>query len=459
MPLVDGEVFIQARTRKGFKKRSDLAKYANQINVPVTYDNLTQIENEGAYSEEVLKRACKLLDIDWITLLKGDHSQALIPFNYLELLAFAAEVDYGPLEYLRTKANVSEADYRRWMDGKEHSYFDRNYIFNRKNINDFFGRIQINKFELQILSQVAKSNLQVDIEAFFKSISFKTADHHLHIKNPPLMWPCNCDMHNTKSQCPVHSHEGSEILSTLFSHCLVNLNYDGLDLLWKQNNHLWPPSIDVGVLFAFIDRDLENLQNNGSIKKVLDVGSGTGVLGIYFGKKLRAIEEIHYSDWLLTPLIFSFLNHNLCFGLKNEPIGIYHMANKFDQIDDQYDLTICNPPYLPIIEGTEHLHQIQTVSGVDLLKAYIQKAPKLSDRNYIIFSELAFDIVKEEAKKEKVQLEQLGYWKEVPFRLPSFIKTESYMKHFKENLGLIREDLTKEFPLSHRLGVFKITSK
>ena len=69
------------------------------------------------------------------------------------------------------------------------------------------------------------------------------------------------------------------------------ISFDNIQILW--NDSVWPPSID-SFLFAKCLKEESYL--NKRIKKVADVGCGTGFLGIYIAKNNPHVERVYGID-------------------------------------------------------------------------------------------------------------------------------------------------------------------
>ncbi len=286
----------------------------------------------------------------------------------------------------------------------------------------------------------------------------------LEVSHPTLMWPCSClplpvaenlnrDGRKPK-RCLIHSHPRGEELRDLASRGLIELRFRDTSILWRQSILLWPPSID-SVL------TLKNLEQAGIFRiraeSVLDLGAGTGILGIVFARTNQAVRRVDFSDWLLTPLLFSALNaaRNLSSVAIdwNVHLGMFHdwMTAPFTKI---YDVVVCTPPYLPDGEDFAEVRKHSPVAGTDLLEFIFEQ--RLGRRTFITVSTLVRRMINALAKKNKVRLKEIGQSMEVPFRVPPALRSSNYIGSLLAS-GDLKFTPQNRFSLWHRIATFELT--
>lgn len=306
----------------------------------------------------------------------------------------------------------------------------------------------------------------VDFKAILSSnleeITFSTFyNKTIHIKNPKLLWDCSCGLRKKEvRRCAIHGQfkkytEATRFTKT-FSRGLVKIEYGGIKILWCDHKNLWPPAIDSFHL-------IEDLNANGyasrNIKTVIDIGAGTGFLGIWLAKKNLNITDVHFTDWLLLPLFFSYYNSKLnnlnC--SKRYMLGLNTTwINKPLENNFKYDLVICNPPYLPDL-GFKRLSAQSTVCGTELLTNLIKTGLSIGNEVIISFSDIALPEANEAAVGLGINLENCKIGKPhcVPFRIPIAFNQKGYMKKLQAERQL-KHFPESEYKFWHYINTYKI---
>ena len=288
----------------------------------------------------------------------------------------------------------------------------------------------------------------------------------LEIEKPLLLWDCSClpnelsrvlkrRGHNL-SRCTIHSHPGAVELMDLTSREFVELRFQNVSILWRQSMQLWPPSIDSVLTYR-------NLQMAGVLEtgaeSILDLGCGTGVLGVSLARNNPSVRRVGFADWLLTPLLCSTLNakHNLgSLQLKWQ----MHLGMFDDWIGAPsavpYDLLVCTPPYLPQAKGFDSVWAESPVGGTELLNFLL--CNRIAKNTYVTISTLVHDEAKRAAKEHHVSMEAIGNPVAVPFRVPAALRSTTYITSLLDS-GRLKFRPKNRYPLWHRIMTFKLTFK
>lgn len=473
----------------GYETVQALAVDAAQVGV--SYSTVYRISKGENISQGSLSKVCQLLNVDWKALLENKSGSGHIPFCYSSLLEFAKRIDDGKLDYFKSVDMVNTEHFNRWQDSADLWYKDgeneRDYRFDSRLIDELFKeRIRVNRYEIETLQDVAKSNLNIIAPSTFSPVTFKSESIQLEIDNPEVLWPCNCEQSKTikaildqpllkeslanqlkaadVKPCPLHSDRArncnNHAINHLFRHCLININVNDIDIVWKQDRHLWPPSVDVNIMLKVLTQHFEKLKESARFKKpkrILDVGAGTGILGIWLAKYFPTVDHICYTDWLFHSSMFSYMNHLLNFGSLNQPNANFRLSNLMDGVqDDRFDISICNPPYLPNPANDPKLYRQSTVTGIDLLKDYILKAPDICPYNFVIFSNITHDAIAGWAESNNRKVEPVCGWIDIPFRVNHFLNSLQNVVYLL-NIGKLEFNPDKPIPIRHKVAVFSVS--
>lgn len=320
-----------------------------------------------------------------------------------------------------------------------------NKLWKRKNfqITSVLNYINSKEFNLILNPQ---ADFTIKIDQSLSSIELRNHNEKtVQIDNPRLMWECSCngDIRKNKRHCPIHKNflnlKEAKAFSGDFGSGVVLIEYDNIKVFWKQEKDLWPPSIDS---FNLIN-DLRTAgYHEKELTSVIDIGAGTGLLGIWLAKNNKNIKELYFTDWLLLPIIFSIVNvlYNELKTISKYYLGLNLSWYLNKNPGKKYDLIVCNPPYLPEL-GFKKIGKQSTVAGTQLLKAVIKYGLEIGKEVIISFSDIVLPEAKKSAEEEKVELEEIGIPHLVPFRVTTALNQKGYMeKLFRERKGIKKKE-------------------
>jgi len=317
----------------------------------------------------------------------------------------------------------------------------------------------------------ANPDLKIFVDRDIKQIKYELSDgSHITIDNPSLLWECSCDVpqdYKNNRECELHKNENADKISKAFKKGLVEIIYDNVNIFWKSLKTLWPPSID-SLYFAKILKD-ECCYDLGRAKKILDIGAGTGFLGLYLFKNYNNIENVTFLDLFLTPLFSSLYNSFLNLDYNNFKKTNFVISSglknkeKIKKKFGRFDIIICAPPYLPSL-GMENKLSDNVVSGTHLLRDIIINGGEICNKIIICYSSIATEEYEDSIKIAKKSWpnmeEELIEEKEVPFRVLHALENKDYMKKLlNEKKEYIIEKTDSPFKYWHKIKYYIIEYK
>lgn len=293
------------------------------------------------------------------------------------------------------------------------------------------------------LRGLPKPGLIIDISDNFGKISYQfSPNKKLIVKSPKLLWDCHCDTPSHQGDefnCPIHSHKLGEEVDRRFSNGYILIRYRDVEFYWRAGQELWPPSIDSFYMMEVMKEDGLFTKKYNS---VVDIGSGTGFLGIVAAFHNPYITEIILSDWLLTPYLYGtsnwFLNRDTREHIDLR-VNTSLFAEGLESVSGLYDIAICNPPYLPLLKGFGEIGLESTVAGTDLLTEVVLKSKQIASKTYLQFSSLAKPEAAEAQKQAGVKLRPIGKERLVPFRVCVLWERNDYLDVLVKERGLIEK--------------------
>jgi transcriptional regulator with XRE-family HTH domain/16S rRNA G966 N2-methylase RsmD len=404
---------------RSYPNPGTMARLASALGVTAA-----QLENPEAFSELMYRLAV-----------------AFDELTFEQMFEVLQDLDTELLKWIRsTRLNDQEIITRGYNDLLRGTLTDKGI-----DLPGFLNRIHDRNFIKRLLNSLpTKPRLEVVVGNNFDRIDFfHDGSLLLPMAEPKLLWDCCCQSGPDPSpSCRIHSHPMGNKVKELFNTGLVEIKWRGMTFLWRQCDVLWPPSVDSFFL-------MECLQNSGAtqaeVQSVLDIGSGTGFLGIALAKLNPNIKRVVLSDWLLTPALFGQLNSRINDLHKrgvavNSQVAIYTQPSKPNE--GPFDLVVCNPPYLPCLAGFEQAGIESTVFGTDLLEHVIQMAKMLGKQVYIQYSHLAHIEAERAARSAGATLKVIGTKPDVPFRVSHAIARPKYIERLVHERKLKRSRKT-----------------
>ncbi|MBN2267677.1 MAG: DNA (cytosine-5-)-methyltransferase [Candidatus Babeliaceae bacterium] len=454
-------VYVSLRTRQTIQSLRHSAQLSIQELASkslVSEKTLKKIENpnerQDHFDEEIIVRISRALGTN-VGELEESATDSHFDHSFEVLVEYFREIDHKILPLIRDHRHAP-----REIITEEYQCLLQEHLRSRGiSLSDLDQRYLIDAYRKFFLQSLPTPCLTVEISEDLDKISFiLPSKRRLSIKSPTLLWDCHCDTPSSRVkefQCPIHDNKIGKEIHANFTSGYVLIKYRDLQFYWRRGQELWPPSIDSFYM-------LQNLKKDGVFHdryhSVLDVGSGTGFLGIAIAAINPYIAKLVLSDWLLTPYLYGMTNwllnrktrtHISCKG----NVGLFTTA--LDSQVKPYDLVICNPPYLPLLKGFDELGLESTVAGTELLTDIIEKNSSLGKKLYIQFSDLAKPEAQDAQRRAGVKLRPVGDKNLVPFRLKILWERKDYLKLLLSKRGLI-EKKNARHPYWHTIQTYAI---
>jgi methylase of polypeptide subunit release factors/transcriptional regulator with XRE-family HTH domain len=433
--------------------RKELAAKA-QCSVNTIKSILNNSHTDHGFKKITLERLCQAVGTSLHEIERSIRTlKATTFYDFSKLASIFAEIDSSIMPVIRdTNADpgILSSAYR--------DLFEMRASHRGFNLKDLCSRINSVGFWSNCFFNFPEPTLNIRVSNNLDSMSYVVGSETLTVRNPKLMRNCLCaDIDNPDPECAIHSRPLGTHILTRFDSGITRLEFMGSTTFFRLEKSLWPPSID-SLIMATRLNEAGVFQRN--FPRVLDLGSGTGFLGLIAMRLNHSVKLVHLSDWMLSPLFWGSFN-----WFQNrrdrEHVEVKTILARFGEGLDQdvlpYDLCLCNPPYLPAHKGSSELNMRSAVYGTDLLRYVISNHRQIAHNVYIQFSEIAFDDAEKECAKFDSELVPVGNPTTLPFR-PSYRKLdEDYLRSLKQK-GLIVHP-SKKYPYWHRIRLYRMKSQ
>ena len=211
----------------------------------------------------------------------------------------------------------------------------------------------------------------------------------------------------------------------LYGTPLRTTEYDGVSLRSDAREHrgVWGPSIDT-LLFcrALRQMDLSN------VRTVAEIGCGSGYISAYMLHKAPALETITLVDF--NPNAVSWAGEWI-----TDSRARFHAGNGIGFLKDkQFDMVICNPPYIPRPSSIDD----NPYEGVSLLAWLIEHAKEYltpGGTHVTNISSLCRDIAERAIARSDVDATTVDTL-EVPLKVYNVLNNPAWMDYLRVEKGL-----------------------
>lgn len=362
------------------------------------------------------------------TLPEG--SSAMRSMAFADLAEYARQVDEELLVAVRDRTFATESNLLAFFASTVTRQRDP-YRFSANQVVGFLNEVVHGHVCLQA---VPDPDLLVCVSDGFTEVVFRDAHNKtsmVRIASPDLLWDCHCNSPGSQnghrhppSECPIHGNPYGAHIAELFGNGLVEISFRGLSFLWRNQDQYWPPSVDA---FHMV-HDLESAHVfDRRHSSVLDIGCGTGFLGMVSAIACRTIVQVGLSEWLLTPLLYSAANFTRNRERMRPGVAAeLRLTLNVPEVRRPYDLVLCNPPYLPTL-GFKEMEVMQAVAGTELLEKLIRDRATIGRYVYVNFSRIAQPEASQVARALRRRLAPIAQPHMVPFRVPIAFSVPGYM--------------------------------
>lgn len=425
----------------------------------ITTKTLYKLENPSekslSFRESVLELVAEALELELSQLLGLRPIETLacsLSDDFLEIADAFATIDRHLVPRVHAlhlpAAQVAET-YEDLLDHRlQKAGHSRKEIVEWLNSSEQRGAIR---------TRLPADHLTLEVGERFGSLRFSIPEGRLDVRNPRLLWDCH---HRTPCErpqefkCPIHDHPLGSLVRSRFTAAPVVIKHDGLEFLWRYAVELFPPSVDSFHMLEVLEGEGEFRQ---PIESCLDLGAGTGFLGICLAKRNGRVASVTLRDWLLSPALFSAVNAErnkaVCPSTRFS-VELGYLAPPHSLTDRRYDLVVCNPPYLPLLGDFESLGWLSTVAGTSLLEFVIENATSLGRRVYVQFSDLALPEARAARERSGHRLRPVGKPRPTPFRVEIAWEKEGYLEALRQR-GL-QTRLEERHPYWHTIRTYRV---
>ncbi len=416
--------------------------------------------------EETLRVLAEALEVPYSTLLKTAKDSAIV---LDEILSLCESVDAKLMTVVRQMEQLSHE--RLKADPYSGALLALRNI-TRMGTRDtlgiepdsLLGLLSTPRFVDGLLADMPEPDIVVAVEPDRRALSFIFDGRSHVIENPQLLWDCSCAQRPERSgECQIHQYEHADELARRFGAGLVDIHWGNLKFHWRNAREIWPPSVDS---LWFADTLRKRRASFRSVRSVQDMGAGTGFLGLAAASVLPNVKRVLLADWLLAPIVYSLLN-----ARRNASVlggvsvkGALCLSGRLVNWEGEApssgtpaaDLTLVNPPYLPVVPGCEGLRIYHTVAGTELLEQVIHRAPAFGGEVLMQFSNVARTEARRAATEAGQRLRRLEGPLRVPFRVRHAFQTTGYVDVLLARGLTERRDHLHQY--WHELNLYRIES-
>lgn len=214
----------------------------------------------------------------------------------------------------------------------------------------------------------------------------------------------------------------------LYSAPIKITEYDGTVVRFEQKRFpgVWGPSIDT-LLFC---RALSKVDLSG-IKKVLEIGPGSGFISKYILDHVPSVEKLYAID--LNQKAMECTRENIPDPRVESAVGD---ALEFIK-DNTFDLIVCNPPYIPRPKSIDD----NPYEGVSLLVYLLERGMEhLNPGGMIVtnISSLSDCVIDPLLKEKNITVTELDSMV-VPLKVYNVLNNPTWMEYLLTNHGLMKD--------------------
>ncbi|WP_419236782.1 methyltransferase [Serratia fonticola] len=218
----------------------------------------------------------------------------------------------------------------------------------------------------------------------------------------------------------------------------------------EQQRIIWGPSIDTLMLMKAVKSLPER-----SYRNALEVGAGCGFLSLWIVGTERA-EEVLGIDTNLAAVRCAQWNAKRI-GLQSR--CLFENKSFADQGDDEFDLILCNPPYLHLPTQDSRKVIMDAYTGTELLKEFLDGYMRMLSPDgvaYLIMSSASYvdpEVTIRLANLKGIGLAELIDQRDVPMKVDAVIRNKQWLSFLISTDG-VSERIEDDYRYWHHLEVW-----
>jgi tRNA1(Val) A37 N6-methylase TrmN6 len=257
-------------------------------------------------------------------------------------------------------------------------------------------------------------------------------EEHVYTIKDPILMTDNHKMGKIGEEKPILRDTIIQLFSS--QHKIIEYNGTNFDFEQKRYPEVWGPSIDT-LLFC---RGLNNIDLT-KVESFLEVGFGSGFISKYILNNAPNVKKADMID--INPYAKKSAEENISDKrvkiYTDDAKGFLEERINYDNFNQEYDLIVCNPPYLPRPKSIDD----NAYEGISLMVYLIENAKRLLRKEgslISVVSSLSEDVVNEAVKFSQLKTEVIDELT-VPLKVYNVLNNKEWCDYLVNEKGLKKE--------------------
>jgi methylase of polypeptide subunit release factors len=146
----------------------------------------------------------------------------------------------------------------------------------------------------------------------------------------------------------------------------------------REEPHVFGPSIDTLHLAEIIARRYASGSVHHAPSRVLEIGTGSGFISAGILRHIEGVQLLLGVEPDIGSAVCTYRNLDLNAGKNRAALLVSHFSS--DLVPGQFDLVVCNPPYIPDPPSgpvDRSRHRTGAVAGIQLIDELLEALPRL----------------------------------------------------------------------------------